>query len=207
MNKMPSKTKISITILMLKFLLGFFATPIMAEEKKISRNMLTLVPPNFPENLEFRKQFAKSIHRIASEEIDAKGISELLGWPILKYESSKNGDSEEATFKMYEKWGNPHYSYSRIRKRQFSAQLHPDYICIKGSDILEEFGYKFERSVWNVDTWQRPQIEQKKISDEIRRNFQIFSWGPRYKIILKEQEYSVLFDFRESECARGFSIN
>ena len=180
---------------------------VIAQDIGRSENPLILTPPAPPGDREFRKHFVQSLYDIAHGKFDAHQISNALDWPIVEHGKSKYAGLKKTSFMMYEKFGNPSFSQYDIGVKEFTADLRPAYICILGSDVLGKFGFDFERSVWNVDTHWQGQVEKpKEPLPEVKKNFDIFSWGPRYKVAKVNSITIIFFDFKDSICANGFSI-
>lgn len=162
-----------------------------------------------PNDVIFRRNFAKSIHKIIEDGLDVKKISKEFDWKILEEKKFEETGTTVSTFDLYRRRSNPRLIYyPKVKKSSLIAQLAPEYICLRSEDVISEFGKNFKPALLNVDSWKDSSslLPRRNLSEAVKKNWELFSWGPMYEIHLNDQIYSVIFLFYESECTVSLSI-
>lgn len=190
------------------FLLGLWTSSSFADASSQDRkeSRLAITPPAAPDDPEFRKNFLKSLRKIAEGEFSPESISSELGWPIWVGYGSNDPEYRRVNFKLYKNHIiAPEFTQWKEKgiKRLSSNLL--GYICLTREDVLQEFGHDFKKSILHDVSGYTPKSKEEAV--EIRRNLDTFLWGPMYSISNSTAQYGVNFMFVNSVCANNFGIS
>jgi hypothetical protein len=169
--------------------------------------------PASPDDAEFKRKFLRNLHDLIINGLSEDEISKKLPLKLKEKEFNPKFNSNRLAFGgLGYPDGQILHEYLDKKEKKFNLFISKKYLCIKGDDIVGEFGTSFGKLLVMRDSFGPPpkspatDVPDKETS---RRNFSKFGDGPSYKISNGDRVngFSFGFSFDESDCAQDITIN
>ena len=157
-------------------------------------------------------QILQSIYKLASSPpMNVKTIEAEFNWKVSKEIWAGDGAYvhtwfTDSYYRLHtgKPWAAPRFTDRKgIDDRSLFIALDSERFCVRSENVLTEFGSSFEK---NVAVLMTPWPNQNQLSDVVKKNRDLFAFGPIYKFKFTELTTVVYFEFNFSECAVSVSI-
>ena len=157
--------------------------------------------------------FLESIHKLAQlPSIDLESIQRELNWKVLR-EISADDKSYTHTFfddsgyrvSTGQSFGTPFFTDGKVsNKKLLTIKLSSRQLCMTSNDVFSKFGDNFESDTFVMqERW--PHANEMSVA--VKKNRELFKFGPIYTFARDGVTTRVNFSFNFSECAESVSID
>jgi hypothetical protein len=146
------------------------------------------------------QKFLLALHALVKQPpMSVEKISTTFGWKTI--EIVQTPDKSYIDFNEYATQPrlNPRLILDNQSDRKtFSRDFPAEEFCLRSTDVIAEFGRDFKPTPLLIPL---PSLDTEKLSDAVKKDYSLFSLGPRYFNNYDGVHTEIYFQFFFSECA------